>query len=140
MNKVILIGRITKDLELRYTSNNKPVCDFRLAVNRDKDNADFINCIVWDKQAENLTKYQCKGSQIAVSGELRVDNYEVEGKKRSKAYVLVNNIEYLSKTESKVEESTPVEETNPFEQFGNSITTESDIGEQITIDDEDLPF
>lgn len=136
MNKVILIGRITKDLELRYTSNNKPVCEFTLAVNRDKDNADFINCIVWNKLAENLTKYQGKGSQIGLSGELRIDTYEVDDKRRYKTYVLVNGIEYLSKNESKEEKP----ETNPFEEFGNSITTESQIGEQIQIDDEELPF
>lgn len=136
MNKVILIGRITKDLELRYTSNNKPVCEFTLAVNRDKDNADFINCIVWNKLAENLTKYQGKGSQIGLSGELRIDTYEVDDKRRYKTYVLVNGIEYLSKNESKEEKP----ETNPFEEFGNSITTESQIGEQIQIEDSELPF
>lgn len=136
MNKVIMIGRITKNPELRYTSNNKAVCEFTLAVNRDKDNADFVNCIVWNKLAENLTKYQSKGSQIGLSGEIRTESYEIEGKKRYKTYVLVNGIEYLSKTEKKEE----TQETNPFEEFGNSITTESQIGEQIQIEDSELPF
>lgn len=135
MNKVVLIGRITKDLELKNTQKGTPVCEFTLAVNRDKDNADFINCIVWNKLAENLTQYQGKGSQIGLSGELRVDTYEVDDKKRYKTYVLVNSIEYLSKTEKK-----ETEEENPFEQFGNSITTESQIGEQIQIEDSELPF
>ena len=133
MNKVILIGRITKDLELRSTQNGTSVCEFNLAVNRDKDNADFINCIVWGVQAENLKKYQSKGSQIAICGEIRTDSYEVNEKKKYKTYVLANNIEYLSKTEKK-------EETNPYEEFGNHITTEFDVGEQIKIDDEELPF
>ena len=135
MNKVVLIGRITKDLELRNTSKGTPVCEFTLAVNRDKDNADFVNCIVWNKLAENLTKYQSKGSQIAILGEIRTESYEVEEKKRYKTYVLVNSIEYLSKTEKK-----EAVETNPFEEFGNSITTESQIGEQIQIEDSELPF
>lgn len=136
MNKVVLIGRITKDLELRNTSKGTSVCEFTLAVNRDKDNADFVNCIVWNKLAENLTKYQSKGSQIGLSGEIRTESYEIEGKKRYKTYVLVNGIEYLSKTEKKEE----TQETNPFEEFGNSITTESQIGEQIQIEDSELPF
>lgn len=133
MNSIYLIGRITKDLELRNTSNNKKVCEFTLAVNRDKEKADFINCIVWNNQAENLCKYQGKGSLIGITGELRVDNYEIQGKKHYKTYVLVNQLEYLS---SKKEEK----KENPYEEFGNSIKTEFDLGEQITIEDSDLPF
>ena len=126
MNKVLLIGRITKDLELRHTSNDKAVCDFTLAVNRDKENADFINCVVWNSQAENLCKYQGKGSLIAVFGELRVDTYEVEGNKRYKTYVYVNNIEFLSKKE----ETIPTEE----------LTTKTITQETIEYTDEDLPW
>ena len=126
MNKVLLIGRITKDLELRHTSNDKAVCDFTLAVNRDKENADFINCVVWNSQAENLCKYQGKGSLIAVFGELRVDTYEVEGNKRYKTYVYVNNIEFLSKKE----------ETMPTKE----LTTKTITQETIEYTDEDLPW
>ena len=126
MNKVLLIGRITKDLELRHTPNDKAVCDFTLAVNRDKENADFINCVVWNNQAENLCKYQGKGSLIAVFGELRVDTYEVEGNKRYKTYVYVNNIEFLSKKE----ETIPTEE----------LTTKTITQETIEYTDEDLPW
>ena len=126
MNKVLLIGRITKDLELRHTPNDKAVCDFTLAVNRDKENADFINCVVWNNQAENLCKYQGKGSLIAVFGELRVDTYEVEGNKRYKTYVYVNNIEFLSKNE----ESIRTEE----------LTTKTITQETIEYTDEDLPW
>ena len=125
----MLIGRITKDLELRHTTNNKAVCEFTLAVNRDKDNADFINCIVWNSQAENLCKYQGKGSQIAVLGELRVETYEVEGNKRYKTYVLVNNIEFLSS-------STSTKTTNEVDQ----MTTKTITQETIEYTDEDLPW
>lgn len=124
----MLIGRITKDLELRHTSNDKAVCDFTLAVNRDKDNADFINCVVWNNQAENLCKYQGKGSLIAVFGELRVDTYEVEGNKRYKTYVYVNNIEFLGKKEEK--DSIPTEE----------LSTKTTTQETIEYTDEDLPW
>ena len=137
MNNVILTGRITKDLELRHTGNEKAVCNFTLAVNRiGQDQADFINIAVWGQQAENLAKYQGKGSLIAVSGSLRVENYEVEGQKRNKTYVLANNIEYLSnKSTGKTTEETPVEESksDPFAEMGKKVSLED-------YDDDSLPF
>ena len=112
MNNISLVGRITKELELRFTQNNNPVCEFSLAVNRiGSDDADFINCTLYGKQAENLTKYQGKGSLIAVSGALRVDSWKNEqGENRYKTYVLVNNVEYLGTKK----EGQPVEQ--PAEQ------------------------
>lgn len=138
MNQINLIGRITKKPEPRYTQSNKAVCEFSLAVNRiGQDQADFITCVVWDKQAENLCKYQDKGSQIAVSGALRVDTFEVEGQKKYKTYVLANNIEYLESKkveQSNIEESTEasVEQQDPFADFGKQV--EADFV------DYDLPF
>lgn len=142
MNQINLIGRITKKPELRYTKSEKAVCEFSLAVNRiGQDEADFINCSVWGKQAENLCKYQDKGSLIALDGTLRVDTYEVEGQKRYKTYVLANNIEYLSSKssenvnkESDTQSDTqqePVEE-DPFKSFGEQVETD--------FTDDDLPF
>lgn len=83
MNKVILTGRLTRDPELRYTANNKAVCDFTIATNRPvvRDGervADFINCRVWGKTAENLTKYQNKGNLIAVIGRMQVDDTKIK--------------------------------------------------------------
>ena len=77
MNKVILIGRLTKDPELRYTSSNRPVTQITVAVNRTFTNqngereADFINVVIWDKQAENVAKYLTKGRLVAVEGRIR---------------------------------------------------------------------
>lgn len=126
MNTINLVGRITKDLDLKCTPNGKYVCDFSLAVNRiGTDKADFINCQIWGKQAENLTQYQGKGSLIAVVGSIRVDTYEVEGAKRQKTYVLVSNVEFLgSKKEEKTlnsENSVQNTEADPFSDFGNSV-------------------
>lgn len=135
MNKIILIGRITKDLELRHTTTGKQVCDFTLAVNRDKDNADFINCVVWNNQAENLCKYQGKGSQIAVVGELRVDKYEVNEERRYKTYVFVNNIEFLQSKNAQNNEEI-VQNDIPTEQ----LTTKTDVQESFDYTDEDLPW
>ena len=94
MNQINLVGRITRDLELRTTANQKSVCEFTIAVNRvGNEAADFITCVVWEKQAENLVKYQGKGSLIAVSGSLRVDKYKTEqGENRYKtSFTLILN-------------------------------------------------
>jgi len=80
MNKVFLIGRLVADPDLRYTQSNKPVADFRLAVNRQytdesgERKADFINIITWGKQAENVKQYIEKGSQVAVDGRIQTRN------------------------------------------------------------------
>lgn len=136
MNKIFLIGRITKDLELRNTSKGTPVCEFTLAVNRDKANTDFITCQVWNKQAENLCKYQGKGSLISVAGELRVETYEINDKKHYKTYVLSNVIEYLSTPQKSQEKPNK----DIYREFGESIKTESNIGEQLEIQESDYPF
>ena len=125
----MLVGRLTKMPELKEVKDKK-VCEFTIATNRvNGKDADFINCVVWNNQAENLCKYQVKGNIIGVIGELRIDNYEIEGNKRYKTYVMVNNIEFL---ESKKEK------TNPFEEFGNSIKTE--VQEQLEISEDEYPF
>ena len=82
MNKSILIGRLTKEPELKSTPSGRNVCQFTIAVNRNYTNAngereaDFINCVAWDKQAENLVRYQHKGNQIAIEGRIQTRNYE----------------------------------------------------------------
>lgn len=132
LNQVAIIGRLTKNPELRYTSNGKAVCEFTLAVNRIGEGTDFITCTCWGKQAENLVKYQTQGSLVAVSGKLRVNKYtDSDNKTRYKTYVETNELEYLSskgKAEKVVNdtEETPVE--NPFEEFAKET------------EQEDLPF
>lgn len=136
MNNVVIIGRITKDLEVRTTNNQKSVCEFNLAVNRTgSEGADFINVTVWNKPAENLAKYQGKGSLIAVSGSLRVETYKGnDGKTRYKSYVLANSIEYLESTKKQEKSSgiteTPEEKRDYFAEFA----------EENTINPDDLPF
>lgn len=83
MNKVILIGRLTKDVELRYTqTNNTAVASFSLAVNRkfvkpgEERQADFFNIIAWNKLAENISKYLFKGNQVAISGRLETRSWD----------------------------------------------------------------
>lgn len=128
MNKAILTGRITKDLELRETKLGTKVCEFTIATNRPvirdgEKQADFINCIVWNQQAENLCKYQKKGNLIAVFGEIRTDSYEVEGNKRYKTYILVNNIEFLEKRDNL-----------------DKLSTKTEVQQQFDYKEEDYPF
>lgn len=134
MNRVILTGRICKKLELKKLKDDKSVCEFTIATNRiGQEDADFINCIVWNKQAENLVKYQDKGSLIGVEGQLRSERYEHNGQTKYKTYILVSQIEFLSSNKKE-------EKENPYEAFGNSIKTEFDVGHQIEIDESDYPF
>ena len=113
MNKVILIGRLTKDPEIRYTQNNTPVCNFTLAVDRrfSKDKqADFINCQAWQKTAEFITKYFGKGNLLAIVGRIQTRTWEDnEGKKRYITEVIVDEVYFAgSKTETdKVADTRP---------------------------------
>lgn len=100
MNKVILIGRLTGDPELRQTQNGVPVASFRLAVNRrfNRDVTDYINIVAWRGLAENCGKYLVKGQQVAVSGELQTRSYEdKDGNKRTAFEVCAEDVEFLAK-------------------------------------------
>ena len=138
MNKVVLLGRLTKKPELKETKANKSVCDFSIAVNRNYTNddgereADFINCQVWNKQAENLCKYMDKGSQLSLEGNIRTDSYEDDkGNRRFKTYVLVSNIEYLETKKSESKKAVVEENKNPDQDF-------IDFGNEIELSEEDL--
>lgn len=102
MNSVILSGRLTKKPELRTTQTLKHVCQFNLAVNRNfNKEVDFIECVCFDKLAENLVKYQDKGNMIELSGKLVTDTYtDKNDKKRSKTYVRVETINYISSSQT----------------------------------------
>ena len=111
MNKVVLIGRLTRDPELRYTSSNIPSATFSLAVNRPFQNqngvreADFINIVMWRKQAETAKKYLTKGSLISIEGRIQTRNYD--GADGKKVYVtevvadMVGGVDFLSPKNSK---------------------------------------
>ena len=96
MNKVFLIGRLTDDVQLGYTSNTqKAVGKFRLAVDRIGEGTDFIPCVVFGKQAESLEKYVKKGNKLAVSGRLQTGSYEKDGQKVFTTDVIVENSEFI---------------------------------------------
>lgn len=105
MNSVILIGRLTKDPELRFTKGEaKAVGNFTLAVDRGfkKDEADFFRVTVWGKVAENCANYLARGSQVAIQGRLQNNNYEdSEGNKRFSTEVVASNVQFLDTRKSK---------------------------------------
>jgi single-strand DNA-binding protein len=105
LNHVILIGRLTRDAELKYTTNGQAVCKFAIAVNRRKKNgeqwedvANFFDIVVWGKQGESLKQYLVKGKMVGVDGELRQDSWEQDGQKRSRVEIVANNLQLLGGT------------------------------------------
>ncbi len=157
MNKVVLIGRLTKDPELRYTSGtNAAVCNFTIAVDRgftsqggDRE-ADFIPIVVWNKQAENVKNYLNKGSQVAVEGRIQVRNYDDQnGQRRYVTEVIANNVEFLGSKNSSNntsngsdEEPTPYDFGDNEEPKGTDVESNpfADFGSSIEISDDELPF
>ena len=121
MNKVILVGRLAQDPEVRYTQSGKAVASFNLAVNRygQKDSADFIPIVAWEKLAEVIGNNLKKGGQVLVEGIMQVRSYETqEGQKRRVTEVIVQNVEFLGSKKSN--ESTP-------ESFGDEVFPEEEI-------------
>ena len=118
MNKVELIGNLTRDVDLTTTPSGEAVARFTIAVQRRYTNqdgvreADFVNCVVWRNQAENLAKYCHKGDKIAVVGEVRTRTYEVDGEKRFTTEILANEIEFIN---TKKQEEQPTEEMQPVD-------------------------
>ncbi len=161
MNKVFLIGRLTRDPELRYTGSNVAVASFTLAVNRNytsqsgEREADFINIVVWRKQAENVKNYLSQGSQVAIDGRIQTRTYDdQEGKKRYVTEIVADNVEFLGTKGSTAnvnnQGNTSVEPT-PYD-FGDQSSSETqkttdidnnpfaDFGSSIEISDDELPF
>ena len=143
MNNVILVGRLTRNPELRTVNTmngTNTTCSFTIAVSRQFSNqngereADFINCVVWGKQADNLCKYCTKGSQIGVQGRVQTRNYQNdEGKTIYVTEILVSSITFLNtKTANQMETNTNHIETNdveedPFKDFGNEVVLTDDM-------------
>ena len=115
MNSVILLGRITKDPELKQTKQGKAYCLFTIAVDRGNDKADFIPCICWNETAQNLSKYVQKGRQLLVQGKLQSGRYQDDtGTTHYTLDVFVFRIEFLAKPRSQqqYEDFIPVEMDN----------------------------
>ncbi|HEM3858704.1 TPA: single-stranded DNA-binding protein [Streptococcus suis] len=131
INNVVLVGRMTCDAELRYTPSNQAVATFTLAVNRNFKNqdgereADFINCVIWRQQAENLANWVKKGALIGVTGRIQTRSYDNQQGQR--VYVTEVVAESFQLLESRGQQSNSQDGS-----FGNSSP--------MDIQDEDLPF
>lgn len=151
MNKVVLIGRLTRDPELRYTSSNIPSATFSLAVNRPFQNqngvreADFINIVMWRKQAETAKKYLTKGSLISIEGRIQTRNYDgADGKKVYVTEVVADNFEFLETKGQKSNAPMP-DVSNDIEYTDAPSTNVSDepyidFGDTIELSDDDVAF
>ena len=101
VNQVILLGRLTRDAELRTTGGGKNVTEFSLAVDKGNDEASFFDVVAWEKTAELVSQYTSKGSKVLVQGRLDQQSWEKDGQKRSKVVVIANDVTFLdSKSES----------------------------------------
>ncbi len=161
MNRVILVGRLTKDPELRYTPNGVPVASFTLAVNRAFTNqqgereADFINCVVWRRPAENVANFLKKGSLAGVDGRIQTRSYEgQDGKRVYVTEVMAESVQFLEPRNSQGNDRGDNYTSRPGGQdssFGNQNQRQPQRntrldedpfagGGQIDISDDDLPF
>lgn len=149
MNKVFLIGRLTKDAEIRYTQSSMACATFDIAINNGKDKdgndrkVDFIRIVTWDKQAENMQKYTHKGSRVAIDGSIKHDSYEDEkGEKKYRTYVLAHRVQFLDSS-SRSEEPLPEQPDYLTEQYQPAEDPFATIGEQVSAefsDEEGYPW
>ncbi|TOZ02086.1 single-stranded DNA-binding protein [Leuconostoc pseudomesenteroides] len=138
INRVVLIGRLTKDVEVRYTQSGVAVGTFSLAVNRPFTNAsgereaDFINAVIWRKAAENFANFTHKGALVAIEGRLQTRNYEDgNGKRVYVTEVVADNFSLLEKKSDGQQSEPKSQAPNQFANQGNK---------PIDIDPNDLPF
>ncbi|WP_338209347.1 single-stranded DNA-binding protein [Lactiplantibacillus paraxiangfangensis] len=167
INRAVLVGHLTRNPELRYTSGGTAVATFTIAVNRSFTNqngerqADFINCVIWRKSAENFSNFTSKGSLVGIDGHIQTRNYENQQGQR--VYVTEVVVDNFSLLESKAEADKRREENDRYSQHqtgssapavdseaSSSAATSADStnqndpfinnGDQIDISDDDLPF
>lgn len=158
INRVFLVGRLTRDVDLRFTTAGTPVAKFSIAVNRSKKSGDqwdeevnFFDIVLWGKTAEALSKYLIKGKQVAIDGELRQSRWEQDGQSRSRVEVHASNIQLLGGAPSggsssggsqaagsgsnRYQQQNPRNGAAPFEEYGKE--TFNDPGQ---FDDDGIPF
>lgn len=152
MNRVILVGRLTKEPDLRYTPTGVAVATFTLAVNRAFANqqgereADFINCVIWRKQAENVANYLKKGSLCGVDGRLQTRHYDgQDGKRIYVTEVLAESVQFLEPRNGgagqQQSNETGQSNTNPFgSSSGSNSSNWTQQTPPVDISDDQLPF
>ena len=133
MNKCFMIGRLTKDPEIRFTQEQKAVASFTIAVDRRMKreggpDADFFDCTAWGKTAEHMEKYWRKGMKAAISGRIETESWTTrDGQKRISTKIIIDEIEFCEKKEQTAPQQPTAEEKAEWAEVGN-------------MDDEQLPF
>lgn len=157
MNKAFLIGRLTRDPELRYSSSNAAIVNFSIAIDRQYTNnqgqreTDFINIVAFQKQAENIKKYVTKGSLVAVDGRIQTRNYEdKDGKRVYVTEVVADRVQFLDTRNSSNATSNTNDDENvspadfqtdtPIKETNVSDDVFADFGSSIEISDDDIAF
>lgn len=140
INNVTLVGRMTRDAELQYTPQNQAVATFSLAVNRNfksqngEREADFINCVIWRQQAENLANWAKKGALIGITGRIQTRNYEnQQGQRIYVTEVVADNFQLLESQKERGNQP----QANSHPDFGRQEPMQSN---PMDISDDDLPF
>lgn len=159
INRVILCGRLTKDVEIRKTTSGKTVIAYTLAVERDKEHTDFINCVAWNKLAELMSQYTHKGDMVAIEGKLNTRSYDNRyGSKTYITEVVADSVQFLSYKKS-TEQQNQMPNTNTYSQpqqaqnqpqrgyTQQSLTQQaeqqayySNSNDSLDINSDDLPF
>jgi single-strand DNA-binding protein len=140
LNKTIIIGRLTRDPELRYTQSGTPVCSFSVANNRTyvaggekKEQVSFFNCVAWAKTGEVIAEYCKKGQRIGIEGRLQQRSWDdQEGKKRQIVEIVVDNFQFLSAPSEGGNKSSPDMPATP--------PSDQTPGGDNPFSDEDIPF
>lgn len=156
LNKVFLIGNLTRDPEVRYTASGKAVADIGLAVNRRyrtqsgayEEDVCFVNVTVWDRAAETCGEYLRKGSPLLVEGRLKFDQWERDGQKFSKLTVVAERTQFIGAPRNAEYRDTPQDDNRPSDREQDAQAPDRDSDERppessehdTMADDEDLPF
>lgn len=136
MNKVILVGRLTRDPELRNTPSGIACCTFTVACDRryadqsGNRQADFLNCVAWRERAEFVAKYFAKGRRIGLEGSIQTRSYEKDGQNRTATEILVDSVEFV--------ENKPQQQTQPESAIYHTPEPPSDVWQSVP--EEQLPF
>lgn len=147
INNVTILGRLTRDPELRYTPNGVAVANFGIAVNRPftnqqgKREADFFNVIAWRKLGENVASYMKKGGQIAVSGRLQSRSYETRsGEKINTVEIVAENVQFLNNTENRNKKQSQSDPQNATQHQSQDTIPSGHVSPDEDVFGDDLPF
>lgn len=151
MNKVILIGRLARDPELRTTASGVSMVRFTVAVSRNvsgsQPQTDFIGCVAWRRLAENIARYCSKGSQVAVDGRIQTGSYDTaDGQRRYTTDIVADNVTFLgskANSSSSYEQAMPsYDDVSPEDMPAMDISEDpfKEFGAEVALSDDDLPF